>query len=344
LVNLAFSTQDVAPAERLAAWRELVSRAFIPLEITPLGQPALAGVPGDYEASATSFDLGELRVWRVVAGPMSAERAARHIRPSAAGDYLLALHARGTAHATQDGRRVVLEPGDLALFDSSRPYSIAFHADGQFEHIIFQIPRPSLDARHRDAGKATALRVPATSGPGQLASPYLRTMATSRWPAAGAAPAQPFVDAGLDLVVGALRAAAGSRDELGLRRQALLGEMKRYALAHLGDPGLSPERVAGASYVSVRQLHRLFASEGLSFSAWAREARLRRCRADLADQDLRDLAIAEVARRWGYRSAAHFTRAFAARFGTTPREFRRTRARRPDAVPGQEPARAELAT
>jgi AraC-like DNA-binding protein len=343
LVNLAFSTQDVASAERLAAWRELVSRAFIPLEITPLGQPALAGPPGDYEASATSFDLGELRVWRVVAGPMSAERAARHIRPSAAGDYLLALHARGTAHATQDGRRVVLEPGDLALFDSSRPYSIAFHADGQFEHIIFQIPRPSLDARHRDAGKATALRVPAASGPGQLASPYLRTMAAPHEPA-GRAPAQLFVDAGLDLIVGALRAATGVTDELGLRRQALLGEMRRCALAHLGDPGLSPERVARASYVSVRQLHRLFASEGLSFSAWVREARLRRCRADLADQDLRDLAIAEVARRWGYLSAAHFTRAFAARFGTTPREFRRMRARRPDAAPGQEPARAELAT
>ena len=228
-MNLAFSTRDVAPAERLAAWRELVSRVFIPLKITPLGPQA--GPPGDYEASVMGCDLGELRVWRVAAGAMSAERAACHIRPSASGDYLLALHARGTAHATQDGRRVDLEPGDLALFDSSRPYSIAFHADGQFEHIIFQIPRPSLDARHRDAGKATALRVPAASAPGHL-----------------------------------------------------------------------------------------------------------------ANQDLRDLAIAEVARRWGYRSAAHFSRAFTARFGTTPREFRRMRARPPDAAPGREPARGELVT
>ena len=100
-------------------------------------------------------------------------------------------------------------------------------------------------------------------------------------------------------------------------------ELKAYALAHLGDPGLSPESIAQAGYLSVRQLHRLFAADELSPAAWVREQRLRRCRDDLADPRLRQLAIAEIAMRWGYRSPAHFTRAFFARFGVTPREFRR---------------------
>ena len=43
---------------------------------------------------------------------------------------------------------------------------------------------------------------------------------------------------------------------------------------------------------------------------------------DLAFRSLAHLAIAEVATRWGFRSAAHFSRAFAARFGVTPSEFR----------------------
>jgi len=106
------------------------------------------------------------------------------------------------------------------------------------------------------------------------------------------------------------------------RGSAGLRELKTHALAQLGDPRLSPESAARASYISVRQLHRLFAREGLSFAAWVREQRLRRCRDDLADPCLRHLAISGIAERWGYRSQAHFTRAFSARFGLTPGEFR----------------------
>ncbi len=102
----------------------------------------------------------------------------------------------------------------------------------------------------------------------------------------------------------------------------MTADLKRHALTNLGDRGLTPAAAARASYISVRQLHRLFAREGLSFAAWVHEQRLRRCRDDLADRSLAHLAIAEVATRWGFRSAAHFSRAFAARYGVTPSEFR----------------------
>ncbi len=102
----------------------------------------------------------------------------------------------------------------------------------------------------------------------------------------------------------------------------MTADLKRHALTNLGDRGLTPAAAARASYISVRQLHRLFAREGLSFAAWVHEQRLRRCRDDLTDRSLAHLAIAEVATRWGFRSAAHFSRAFAARYGVTPSEFR----------------------
>jgi hypothetical protein len=112
---------------------------------------------------------------------MAATRAARHIGSSASGDYLLALHARGAARAAQHGRDVTLRPGDMALFDSARPYSIAFTGAGtepavgagRFGHLIYQIPRTALDARSRTIATATAVRVPANGGAGQLASRYV---------------------------------------------------------------------------------------------------------------------------------------------------------------------------
>ena len=249
---------------------------------------------------------------------------ARPFLAAAGGDYLLAVHITGAAHASQDGREADLGPGDFTLLDSARPYSITFRAQARFAHLIYQIPRASLDARRR-AGQATALRVPATSAPGRLTVPYLRTLAAPRWPPAGQAPGEAFTDVALDLVAGALRAVAGHRDGPPPPGTARIRELKAYALAHLGDPGLSPESAARASYISVRQLHRLFAREGLSFAAWAREQRLRRCRDDLADPRLHHLALSGIAERWGYRSQAHFTRAFSARFGVTPGEFRRAR-------------------
>jgi AraC-like DNA-binding protein len=317
-VDIAFATAQVDPAERLAAWRELVNRVFLPLAIAPL---QTAGRAAEFGASVTGSERGGLRVWRVTATPMSAQRTARHMHSPARDDYLLALHISGTAVGAQDGRHVSLAPGDFALFDPTRPYSIAFRGTGTFEHVIYQVPRASLDARGR-AGRLTAFGVPAASSAGRLVSPYLQTLAQLvRLP--GDQPAQAFTDAALDLAVSALRATAGAGLHPVPRGRSLIVQLKRHALAHLGDPALSPASAARASFISVRQLHRLFANEGVSFGAWLREQRLRRCRDDLTNPQLAHRAVSEIAACWGFRSPAHFTRAFQARFGVAPAELRR---------------------
>jgi AraC-like DNA-binding protein len=255
---------------------------------------------------------------------MSAVRERQHIDASGNDDYLLALHVHGTAHALQEGREVRLGPGDFTLIDSRRPYSIVFPGPGAFEHLIYQVPRACLDARRDVASIA-----------GQLVSPFLQKLAGSANGPRGDAEARVFVDSGLDLAVSALRSAAGYQDCLDPRRRAAAGLLKDFALAHLGEPSLSPEVVASGCYVSVRQLHRLFAREGLTFGEWVREQRLRRCRDDLTDVRLGHLSVADIAGRWGFRSAAHFSRAFQARYGTTPTSSRR--AARAGPVPSPSP-------
>ena len=168
VMNMAFATGTVKPPERLAAWRDLVNRLFLPLAITPL---RAEGQAGDFDGSVTASDWGGLRVWRVRASPMSAVRSQRHIESSTSDDYLLALHVSGSAHAAQDGRQVTLGPGDFALFDSTRPYSIAFLGTGTFElahlgdpalspeavarasYISVRQPAPGLRARRRKPRK-----------------------------------------------------------------------------------------------------------------------------------------------------------------------------------------------
>jgi AraC-like DNA-binding protein len=317
-VNVIFSTADVPRTQRLSSLREAVNRQFLGLYLAPLTRDAEL----DLDALMSIRELGGVRIARFSGSPVAAARTRAHLDASDEGYYLLALHTRGIARASQRGRQITLRPGDLALLDSSHPYTIEFMNAGQFEHIAYQIPHGRLDARSGQIERALAVRLPANSDPGRLASPYLSTLASRSWRTPSAS-ATPLIETGLDLLVNALLLAAGLDSPPGVRPAAMLHQLKLYARSRLSEPDLSPADVAAAHYLSTRQLHRLFAREGMTFGGWVREERLRRCRSDLADPRQREVPIAELAARWGYRSAAHFTRTFTARYGVGPRDFRR---------------------
>jgi AraC-like DNA-binding protein len=318
-VCFQFSTAAVARAGRFARWREMINERFVALDVAPLGGRAAPWLGGSVSMRA----MGELRVVHVRASAMSATRTRRHVDGSPEDDYLLALHLSGSAHAAQDRRRVSLRPGDLALFDSARPYVIEFRGAGAFEHLIYRIPRAALDARCPGLARATAIGVGLASAEGRLAVPYLHALARTS-ASIRPASAERLSGTALDLLATALGATAGLEPEPGAADRGRATQLRRHALARLGDPELSPVDVARAGFVSVRQLHRLFAQQGTTFGSFVREERLRRCRGDLADPRLDRSSIAEIAHRSGYRSAAHFTRAFRARYGMAPRDYRRS--------------------
>ena len=304
-----FSTGDVAPEERVEFWREMIRRHFVPLHIEPLAD-------GQFSGAVRLRAISELDLALVRADPMRASRGWKHIERSDSDEYFIGLHLRGVAVGDQDGRRAVLRPGDFALFDSARPYRIEFRNRGLFEHLIVRIPRRQLESRCATLACATAVAVRAASEPGRLVSPSLATLAAL-------SESEAFVDPVLDLLGRALSLASGSVLAPVPRTERTLTELKRFTLSHLGDPELSPGQVASGCFVSVRQLHRLFSREHMTFGAFLKETRLRLCRRDLNDPRLANLTIGEIARHHGYRSAATFSRAFAERYGVGPRACRR---------------------
>ena len=54
---------------------------------------------------------------------------------------------------------MILRPGDLALLDSTLPYSIELMNAGPFEHLAFRVPRAALDGRTSDVRRAVAIAV-----------------------------------------------------------------------------------------------------------------------------------------------------------------------------------------
>jgi AraC family transcriptional regulator, positive regulator of tynA and feaB len=71
--------------------------------------------------------------------------------------------------------------------------------------------------------------------------------------------------------------------------------------------------------MSVRSVYRVFEETGETVSVFVQARRLVRARRDLATG--RD-PVSDIAARWGFADASHFSRAFRARYGRTPRDFR----------------------
>jgi AraC-like DNA-binding protein len=232
---------------------------------------------------------------------------------------LLYLVRRGSCRIEQDGRSCVLGPGELATHDSSRPS--VFESVDAMDVAIFNFPKWLLGARGDTLARRSALK--ASPGGGsmvRLGTPFLAGLART---VERSTVSEREAEGLSDMLVGMLWTLCGGGDgdaSPGLRSTALLERMRRYALENLHDPGLGPDQIARAHFVSTRYVHKLFAASGCGVAAWIREQRLERALADLRRSS--DASIGAIASRWGYRDASSFSRAFRQAYGSSPRALR----------------------
>jgi AraC-like DNA-binding protein len=102
--------------------------------------------------------------------------------------------------------------------------------------------------------------------------------------------------------------------------EALVTRVEAYVQQHLADPALSPESIAHAHHISVRQLYKLWSARELGLAQWIMRGRLEGARRDMAKDG--SIGIAAVARQWGFTDPTHFGRRFRAAYGISPREWR----------------------
>jgi acetamidase/formamidase/AraC-like DNA-binding protein len=109
---------------------------------------------------------------------------------------------------------------------------------------------------------------------------------------------------------------------------ALLHRIYEAIERRLGDPEITPARVAQMEGISERYLQKLFESTGDNFTHYLRERRLQQCWADLANPTEAHRSVSDIAFGGGFSDAAHFSRSFRDRFGLSPTAFRQQEAER----------------
>ncbi|MGP5647130.1 AraC family transcriptional regulator [Psychrobacter celer] len=97
-----------------------------------------------------------------------------------------------------------------------------------------------------------------------------------------------------------------------------LKRIEHYVSLNLANPDLSPNTVAAACHISVRYLHKLFASLPYSFSEWVKMLRLKQANHILKSKSY--VTIEEVAHRVGYGDQSYFSRIYKQYFGYPPRD------------------------
>lgn len=303
-------TQTLAADHRAEQWAAAHEEIFFPI--------AVRAAVGELASSRIErHALGPLSAYLVASDPSVVERTSAGIRAFDPEHLMFATTVRGRCLIEQGGRRSVFTTGDLSSWDSSRPFS-ATHLE-RFELLLLIMPRTLLGARRDAIFRRTARCTSAASPLGQVAGHFVRQL----WRALEAGGPGPGSE---DLAEAAIAIArALHADEPGERRlstAALLPRIKAYIQEHLAEPGLGPESIARANYISIRYLHKLFAAEPATVCQWIRDRRLDACRRDLVDPALADHTIAEVATRWALHNSAYFSRAFRDAYGCTPTEWR----------------------
>jgi AraC-like DNA-binding protein len=310
--TLLCDTVVTTVARNISQFRAAVNDSFVPLQVS-------SAHPDRFRGVIRSAGVDDVHVTDVRATDHVVERTPELIARGDRPYFKVSLMLAGTGLLVQDEREAVLTPGDLAVYDTSRPYSLVFDED--FRTMVVMFPRHLITLPPDMVGQLTAVRVPGSQGLGLVVAPYLTQLAANMDQLVGSTGAR-LVHSALDLVTTVLTHELGLDGASADPHRALMQRIRGYIDRNLASTELGPAAIAAAHFISTRHLHGLFQEQGTTVSTWIRTRRLEQCRRDLIDPVLANRPVAAIAARWGFVDAAHFSRAFKAAFDASPSEFR----------------------
>lgn len=296
----------VPPAKRLEFWRRYVDRTR--------GLNVVCATT-NFVGRMTTRSLGSFSVHGVtISTPHKA------IRANSCTDLCFANIQIRNEGARFNGRREMEIPqGSMLLYEASQPYELDF--DGASDSLVVAFAKSEL--QKRVANLQMHLDEPVNYDPhkvSMLAGLLHGVLSCST------TPRQAVRDGMAEAVVNMLVATLYDCDEVATTRptyaaSAILQRIKSYINANIADPNLNPVMAAEAMGITVGYLHKIFLLSNSTLMQYVLAERLERCRKDIAKAD-RSGGISQIAFKWGFNDASHFSRSFRKRFGLSPRDYR----------------------
>lgn len=311
---LLLDTRDIPHADRAEAFAGAMQEVAAPCRVDR-HDPADA-----MHVRLQLWPYGRAALLSTDASGFRLTRSPRHVRADSSPVVGLSFQAAGRGEFAQLGHEQLVQGTDLMLVDLAEPYSFGCASGGGARVLLVPYEQLGLPV---DVVRRAAPRLRASPLHDLVRSHLERVHAAA--PELAADPGATALGSATVELVRALvvSAAGGVRGGGSVREQTLVTRVQAFVGQHLTDPALTPEVIAGAHNVSVRQLYRACSRAGLRLEQWIIEQRLEAARAQLASPAGRRRSVAAVARAAGFPDPSHFTRRFRAAYGTTPREWQR---------------------
>jgi len=310
-----FSTVGLEPRRKIEWWNEQVCASFTPNLSEPADVRTFIG-----HIDRTS--VGDLSVAEVYSDAQAVLHTRSHVARARRSMFFIHMQLEGESVNRQDGREARLGRGDFTLCDTTRPYEIHFDAPNRM--FVLGIPDVLMRRHLACPESVVAIAMSGAEGLSGLLSNFLRGFWTQcRGDDFDPQVAPRMTNAILDLVASAYTALPQAHSDRSSLATAHRIRIMNFIEAHLGDPDLTPMRVAHACKMTPRYLHHLFSHEQETVARYILRRRLEECSRALTVRSQRGRTVTAIAFDYGFNSPTHFGRVFRARYGLTPREYRR---------------------
>jgi AraC family transcriptional regulator, positive regulator of tynA and feaB len=316
-VDEAWINRTISSGDGLRRWLAAVAA------VAPCVDDAQA-CRGPFRGELAARRIGDFGLLRFRASGHALARRNDLEPPRTDGHFLASLQLRGEALLYQDGRSIEIGDGAgaVGLVDTSRPFQLEFPTE--VHRIFVFVPRKLLVPRAPWLIKSGPISLGPQNPIVSILAGFMTAMAKPN-PSIDDESAHYLLTHFVDILA---LASSGELEHRGLgnpdrlRRERLLFRLRDL----LCNPDLSPEKFARHVGVSVRTMHKLFEGTGNTFSAWVRNERLEVCAKALAMHSPTE-RVSTIAYYAGFNDLSSFHRSFKAKFGMTPRDWRRNRTR-----------------
>jgi AraC-like DNA-binding protein len=297
----------------MRSWTEILAATHLAFDVQPTFR-----TPDQFQGAVSRRTIGELMLLDCAASPFLGRHGHATMTSTGCGqENVLGFQFvfKGVELVREGDRQLALKAGDMVLWDGKQPTEVEIVETFYKRTLLF--PRDQVFAVCPRLAELSALPSLDGSASARLLVRYINALALELPqldPAAGAAAA----NAALEVLRAAIE--PNLPTSRSATRSAMRAEIGRYVRTHLQEPDLGPASIASAYAMSVRALHALFEDVDTSVAALVRTERLARCLEDL--QRPNGGSVTDIAFRWGFCDAAHFSRVFKREFGATPSEVR----------------------
>ena len=163
-------TTDVAPQATALpvltfdAYRAAVSHSVVPLDVH-------TNCPDDFGGYLDSGGAGDIHVFHIRADEHAVHRSHALIARGTSKYYKFSLLLEGDGLIVQEGRETALRAGDMAIYDTDRPYSLVFDETVRMGTVMF--PKELIELPAEAVRELTARRFTGDNGIGAMVRPYL---------------------------------------------------------------------------------------------------------------------------------------------------------------------------